>query len=267
MKRIGESELLRLADLNLVEYWCESARWMPGSEILQTRDSVLIDCPLDFPSTSIAFCVATDHREDPAEFVARARAFYKGRKKAFSIMLRAHEDRATVDYCRENKMFALREAPGMVLDAPLKEIKTPAGAAMRIVSNEDDLRAFGLVVTEAFEDLGLPQSVGKQYFEHPQRVLSPYLHAAIAYYEGEPASAALATLSHGIAGIYWVGTTKKARGKGLAAYCTGAVGNAAFEMGARKVILQASQFGEPVYLKMGYRQFTTYPWFVCTTKG
>ena len=72
--------------------------------------------------------------------------------------------------------------------------------------------------------------------------------------------------SHGIAGIYWVGTVKAARGRGLAEYCVREVGNAAFARGARKVILQASQFGEPVYKRMGYREFTRYPWFICSTK-
>jgi hypothetical protein len=33
-------------------------------------------------------------------------------------------------------------------------------------------------------------------------------------------------------------------------------------MGAEAAVLQASVMGEPIYLKMGYREVTRYPWFV-----
>lgn len=79
----------------------------------------------------------------------------------------------------------------------------------------------------------------------------------------------MALLSHGIGGIcgiYWVCTLKHARRIGLAEYRVAEVGNAAFAAGARKIILQASKFGEPVYEKIGYREFTRYPWFICSSK-
>jgi ribosomal protein S18 acetylase RimI-like enzyme len=69
-------------------------------------------------------------------------------------------------------------------------------------------------------------------------------------------------LTHGVAGIYWVGTMPAARGKGLAELCTRAAGNAGFDMGARVASLQASVMGEPVYRRMGYIEVTRYPWVV-----
>jgi predicted GNAT family acetyltransferase len=76
----------------------------------------------------------------------------------------------------------------------------------------------------------------------------------------------MAMLSHGIAGVYWVGTLTKARGKGLAKYCVQEVSNAAIDMGARVVVLQASHFGSPVYPRIGYREFSTYPHFICSSR-
>ena len=154
----------------------------------------------------------------------------------------------------------------MVLDEPIKGGKVPAGAKLRWVDNETELRAFTQVAAEAFHDLGLPKEVSETYFAQAQRIITPYQILAVVYLNGEPAATAHALLSHGIAGIYWVGSTKKARGMGLAAYCTREVGNAAFDMGARKVVLQASKFGEPVYIKLGYREITKYPWFICSSK-
>jgi predicted acetyltransferase len=74
----------------------------------------------------------------------------------------------------------------------------------------------------------------------------------VAYRGRHPVSAAQVFLSHGIAGIYWVGTVEAARGEGLAEAVTRAVGNMAFDQGAGLSSLQASRMGEPIYRRMGY---------------
>ena len=154
----------------------------------------------------------------------------------------------------------------MVLDEPVKGGAAPDGAELHWVDNENELQGFKQVVAESYQDLGLPKDVSESYFAQAQRIISPYVVLALVYIEGEPAGTAMAILSHGIAGVYWVGTIKKARGIGLASYCTREVSNAAFALGARKVVLQASKFGEPVYLKLGYREVTRYPWFICSSE-
>jgi hypothetical protein len=267
MKRsMSESELLRLSDLNLVEYWCESSRWMPGSEIVQQQDTVFINSALDFPVCNPAFNMATESDGRPEAFLAQAKAFFAKRKPLFSIRLRGHCDQAIIRHCKDNKVLLVAEGPGMVLDEPAKGKPLPAGAELRWVEDEKGVQDFKQVVAEAFQDLGLPKEVSESYFAQAQRIINPYQILAVVYLNGEPAATAHALLSHGIAGIYWVGSIKKVRGMGLAEYCTREVGNAAFNLGARKVILQASKFGEPVYLKMGYREITKYPWFICSSK-
>jgi hypothetical protein len=263
---MSESELLRLSDLNLVEFWCESAKCIPNTEIVQCQDTVFINSALDFPSHSFAFNLAVEPDEQPDAFLARAKAFFAKRKPTFSIRLRGHCDQAIIQHCKDNKVFLVSDTPGMVLDGPIKGRAVPAGADLHWVCNENELQGFRQVVAEAYQDLGLPKEASESYFAQAQRVISPYLVLAVVYVKGEPASTAMAILSHGIAGIYWVGTIKKVRGIGLAEYCTREVSNAAFELGARKVVLQASKFGEPVYLKMGYREITRYPWFICSNK-
>jgi GNAT superfamily N-acetyltransferase len=263
---ISESGLVRLADLNMVQYWCDSANWVPGSEILLQRDTVMIDCALNVPACSSVFNLAETWAGEPAEFIARAKTFFTGRKKYFSLFLRAHRDHAIIEYCRENKFFELNEQPGMVLDAPLKNGPLPGGAKLNWVEDARGVQDFGTVVAEAYLDLDFPVESSRGYFANAERVISPHMFLAVVYLEGEPACTAMAMLSHGIAGIYWVGTVKKARGKGLAEYCVREVCNKAFSLGAGKVILQASKFGEPVYLRMGFREFTRYPWFICSSK-
>jgi ribosomal protein S18 acetylase RimI-like enzyme len=263
---MSEAELLRLADLNLVEYWCESSRWMSNTEIVQCQDTVLINTAMNFPVCNLAFNLAVEPDERPSDFLARAKSFFAKRKPLFSIRLRSHCDRAIIQHCKDHEILLVAEGPGMVLDEPIKKGAVPTGAKLKWVDNDKGVQDFKQVVAEAYQDLKLPKEVSESYFAQAQRVLSPYSVLAVVYIKGEPAGAAMALLSHGIAGIYWVGTTKKSRGMGLGEYCTREVGNAAFELGARKVILQASKFGEPVYLKMGYREITRYPWFICSSK-
>ena len=258
--------MLRLADLNMVEFWCESAKCIPNSEIVNRQDTVFINSGLDVPYHSFAFNLAVEPDESPDAFLTRAKAFFATRKPAFSLLLRGHDDQAIIQYCKDNKMLMIAEAPGMVLDEPTKGGAISDGAKLHWVDNKNELQDFKQVVAEAFQDIGLAKEVSESYFSDSQRLINPYCILAVIYLADEPAGAAMAMLSHGIAGIYWVSTIKKARGLGLAEYCTREVSNAAFALGARKVVLQASKFGEPVYLKIGYREFTRYPWFICSSE-
>ena len=267
MKRsISEFELLRLADLNRTEFWCESSRCVPGTEIVEQQDTVFINSSIDFPACNFAFNMSLDAVEPPADFLTRAKVFFVNRKQTFSLLLRGHCDQAIIEHCKDNKIYLMHAAPGMVIDGPIKGKALPPGAKLSWVENKTELQDFTQVVAEAFHGLGFPEEATEKYFADTKRVISPHQILAVVYLNGEPAAAAHALLSHGIAGIYWVGSIKKARGLGLAAYCTREVGNAAFDLGARKVILQASKFGEPIYRKMGYREITRYPWFICSSK-
>jgi ribosomal protein S18 acetylase RimI-like enzyme len=266
MKNISEAKLLRLADLNRTEFWCESSKWMPGTEIVHCNDTVFINSASDFPACNLAFNMAEESDERPADFLARTKDFFNQRKSTFSLLLRGHADQSIIQYCKDKKIFLMAEAPGMALDEPIKGKSLPSGARLRWVEDEKGVNDFTEVVAEAFHDIGLPVEISRSYFSRPERVINPYTILAVAYLKGEPAGAAMAMFSHGIGGIYWVGATKKVRGMGLGEYCTREVGNAAFDLGARKVILQASKFGEPVYRKMGYREITRYPWFICSSK-
>lgn len=263
---ISESELLRLADLNLVEFWAESSKWIPHPDILFRQDAVFINSATDFPGCNFAFNLSLEPYEAPESFLDLANAYFEKPKKGFSLLFRKHVDQKIINYCMENKIFLVDESPGMVLDAPIADGGVPIGAKLHWVKNDDTLQGFKQVVVEAYQDLGFPKEVSEKFFASAQRVLSPQFILAVVYLDNQPACTALTLLSHGIGGVYWVGTTQKARGRGLAEYCTREVSNAAFACGARKVVLQASKFGYPVYLKMGFREVTKYPWFILSGK-
>jgi len=58
--------------------------------------------------------------------------------------------------------------------------------------------------------------------------------------------------------VGWVACVDEARGRGLGDVVTRAVTNEAFARGAPLVTLEASEFGEHTYARMGYREVYRY---------
>ena len=92
----------------------------------------------------------------------------------------------------------------------------------------------------------------------PPWVSTPNLVTVGAFDGDDLVSGAQVLFSHGIAGVYCVGTAESARGRGLAELVTRTVTNLGFDGGAPLVTLQASAMGEPIYRRMGYRDLYRY---------
>jgi hypothetical protein len=147
----------------------------------------------------------------------------------------------------------------MVLERRLDDAVPPPGVTLERVETEAQAGEFSAVMGAAYVSLGMPEDVAPAIIRHPVLV-APHIVSVLARLEdGTPAAGAMCIFTHGVAGVYWVGTTPAARGRGLAELCTRAVGNAGFDMGARIASLQASPMGEPVYRRMGYVEVTRYP--------
>ncbi len=94
------------------------------------------------------------------------------------------------------------------------------------------------------------------------RLLEPHIAVVVAYDGDQPVAAAQAVLSHGIAGVYWVGTLEAARGKGLGEAVCRWVTNWAFDQGAAAQTCRPRRMGEPIYARMGYETIYRYTsWF------
>jgi len=219
-----------------------------------------------FPAVNFVIRVGSQPKSSPDKLISQAKEFFAKRRRSFTIIVRAHIDKDLLDQCKELNLFQMSNAPGMFIESVFEDRPLPDGVTLEHVTDKAMVSDFAEVVALSYVTLGLPEGVGRSMFGDPSAFLVPHLYAVVAYRGHKPASCALALMSHGIAGIYYVGTIESARGMGLAEHCTRAVGNAALRLGARCVILQASIFGEPVYKRMGYQEFTRYPWFVCPSR-
>lgn len=259
---MNTEDILHLADLNLAEFVREMARWNAAGEILEQDDLLLMKGPGRSPATNFAICLNNRQGRSGADLFNHIQSFYRERKSSFSIHIRKHADAALESICTQEKMLLVSDVPGMMINKPFPDTKMPEGIEVRPVKEVLGVVDFASVVIESYQSLDMPPYVGKKIFASPERLLKPYNYLVVAYAKTQPVSAAMLLFSNSIAGIYWVGTVQSARGKRLAEACVKAVINEAFRRGAPLVVLQASKFGEPVYRRMGFTEFTRYPWYM-----
>jgi ribosomal protein S18 acetylase RimI-like enzyme len=252
-------DLLTLADANLAEFAREHARWLPPTHIEEHGDVLLTAAGTGFPAGpwNCLMPIGTSSAE-PEHALGLGRGFFGPKRRGFSVYLRSHLDGALAAACREAGHARISDSPGMVLTERTVANELPSGVTVREARDDADALAFAVVVASAYETLQLPAAVARKLLSQPTRWLAPHCSALLVIEGDRPVAGAMLLFSHGIAGVYWVGTLPDARRRGHAEAVMRSIGNLAFERGAGVVILQASVFGEPLYRRLGYQEFTRY---------
>ncbi len=201
----------------------------------------------------------TDDELDSEEFLERARAFFEGLGRGFSVWLRHEElaDRDLLAAAEAAGLTQVHEMPEMVLGERPEERPLPSGVELRRVSTAGEAEDYWRVATLSYASLGFPPGIF-DFYEDPTGLLAENAAAFIAYLDERPVSIAMTIVSHGVAGIYWVGSLEQARGKGLGWALTATATNAGFDLGADAASLQASVMGRPIYAAMGYEAIYDY---------
>ncbi len=255
------AELLERSDLNLLEYNREGARSTPGGTVHE-EDGLVFYVPGHRFPVGFTGVMRADRSVAPADVLRRAREFFTPRGHGYTICARMHRDADLAEYLAAEGIGQMGNSPGMAIEHRLPDAPLPAGVTIERVKGADAAREFADVGGAAYATYGLPPKIALRQFSNPAYFEQPHIAAFLARVGGAPCAAAMVMVTHRTAGVYWVGTTPEVRGRGLAAACTRIATNAGFDMGADAAVLQASVMGEPIYLKMGYREITRYPWFV-----
>jgi hypothetical protein len=257
--RFDDETLRRLSHLNYAVFGRESATWgHDGGRVLEADGLLLFASSSDFP----VLCNGVfriDDRVPASTTLDLADAWFRELGRGYTVMVR--DEGVDADLGREAEARGMLEVinpPEMVCRERLEDRPEPAGTELRWVTDEAGIRDFLAVNSVAYASLGMPVEVLGDLIVPGPRFLEPHVQTVVAYLEDEPVAAAQTLLSHGIAGVYWVGTVEAARGKGLAESVTRAVTNRAFDLGAGANTLQASPMGGPIYLRMGYETIYRY---------
>jgi ribosomal protein S18 acetylase RimI-like enzyme len=196
-----------------------------------------------------------DDRTSADHALRRAWDFFAERHSGFELHLRLAD--------RDDELAARAEAAGsiMVSDSPAMVVERPlappdAQHDLRKVHDEQGANDYAAVVDDAYQSLGMPAGAPLRLFAGSTLLLSPQRVAFVAYLDGAPAAAAQVIMAADVGVVSWVGTTEVARGRGLGEAVTRAATNAGFEMGGKVSWLGASTMGEPIYHRLGYREFS-----------
>jgi len=249
------------ADLNLIEFNRECARATAGG-LVHEEDGLVFFVPGHRFPVGFSGMMRTDGNVSAHDAIARTRAFFAPRGHGYTYGLMQHRDADLAAALEADGIGRMSNSPGMAMDARLPDAPLPAGVTVEKVSGAAAAREFADVTGSAYATMGMPPKIAHKQFADHRFFEQPHVAAFLARVGGAPAAAAMVIVTHGVAGIYWVGTTPDARGRGLAETCTRIAGNAGFDLGAQVVALQASLMGEPIYRRMGYREITRYPWYV-----
>lgn len=207
-------------------------------------------------TSNVAF--RADGELEPAELLERAQSFFGARGRGFAVWARTGgPDRELIDAAEGAGLQAVYDMPEMVLDRPAEEVELPAGAELRRVASEEDAEAYWRVAADAYASIGFPAETFA-FFDDHAGLGADNIAAFLARLDGRPAAIAMTVVSHGVAGIYWVGCVEEARERGLGRALTARAVNAGLEMGAATASLQASPMGASVYRQMGFETIYEY---------
>jgi hypothetical protein len=199
----------------------------------------------------------TDDEVDPAELLAASRVFFGERGRGFSVWARAgvEEDRDLIEAAEAGGLQSVHAMPEMILDRRPREHPLPDGVELCRVASAAAASDYWRVAALAYSSLGFPARTFDAYTNHAG-LCAENVAAFLVREDGKPVSIAMSIVSHGVAGIYWVGSV--ARGRGLGRTATTAAVNAGFDLGAEIASLQASPMGESLYSAMGFEKVLTY---------
>lgn len=251
-------------DANLLESLREGARWQKRARLVEADGLLLVRGSTPFPVGLSNAVARLDPSVSPHEVVERARAFFAEDGRAFTLWVRGEQDQDLAALARSDRFYSISEipTPWMTLRKRLPDAVPPRGVTLSRVRDAADVEAVVKVSQEAWAPVGLPPAETASLLSRPERLLAPHLAWVLARLEGRPAATAMVLCSHGVAGVYWVGTTPDARRRGLAELVTRAVGNIGLDAGMRVAALQASQMGHPVYARMGYETVSSTRWYL-----
>lgn len=244
--------------LNLIDSSRQLFQLDPGAEIEVGSGWVFGAGRSPHPVISNA-AFRVDDELDPNELLERAQGFFAPRERGFAVWARGvvAADRDLIDAAKEAGLKEVYAMPEMVLDRRAEARPLPTGVELRRVVSASDAADYWEVATGAYASIGFPPEIFA-FYENHDGLVADNAATFIADLDGRPAGIAMTIVSHGVAGIYWVGTSDDARGRGLGWTVTATAVNAGFDLGAETASLQASPMGESLYLRMGFETIFSY---------
>ncbi|HVA03698.1 MAG TPA: GNAT family N-acetyltransferase [Acidimicrobiales bacterium] len=197
----------------------------------------------------------------PDEVLTRAGSFFASRP-GYCVWIAAHADADLEARALETGYASVSElgTPRLAIEHRLDPGVAPAGVTLVEVTDDEGRLDYLAVTVDAFADSFLPRDAAEAQLGTMRAVCASDVRTVVARIGGRPVSGAMVVATGSVAGIQLVGTIPGARGRGLGELCTRWAVGAGFDLGARAVVLEASEAGEPLYLRLGFVEVSRYRW-------
>lgn len=253
--KINKKQLLK-ADKNLVDSIRLQVESLTDGKMINHEHYFIYSIGIESTDAHLngAMCLNDEYAE---EMVGKAAAFFEELGLAYSIWVRDYAD-FKLEELLKSKGYTPNRTPGsavMFIDQKIDGVELSKDFKIQKVETRKEINDFGKVIQQAFNKTS---TVINRMLETDETLLHKNIIAYVIYRDKTPISAVMIVLSEEVAGIYWVGTVESGRGQGLGSYATQIATNAGFDVGKKRVVLQASALGEGVYKKLGYETVTKY---------
>jgi GNAT superfamily N-acetyltransferase len=249
-------DALAASHANLVDAIRVLARWQGPHTCEERAGALLVRGATRFPTPYLNVLLPVG-AVDVEALVTEASAFFPDRR--CMAWTRGPADAPLAERLAIEGWLALGDMPIMAIERDIAPLRS--SLELREVRSAADLSHFIEVLQDAYHELHLPPPVTAKLFcnlADGREAAEDGADLVVAYDGTAPVAAAMALTRDEVGGLYWVGTRPEARGRGGATAVTVWATRRAFARGARCVTLQASQAGEPVYLRLGYREVARY---------
>jgi GNAT superfamily N-acetyltransferase len=258
----------RNAHLNLVESSRRLFGLDPGAQI-ETGEGWLFGAGSSTHPVISNAAFRLDDGLDPNELVERARDWFSARERGFAVWARAgaEEDDDLIAAAERAGLQNVYEMPEMVLEVDavadgIDGSQPASGVELSRVGSSEEAHQYWQVATDSYASIGFPPEIFA-FYENNEYLWADGAAAFLAHVDGRPAGISMTIVTHGVAGIYWVGATEEARGRGLGRTMTAAAVEAGLAMGGDSASLQASPMGESLYRRMGFKTIFDYRLYMC----
>ena len=251
-----QDELSRLADANYYEGFRRLATAMDGGEVIEADGLLLLRTGLPAAAFNLAF--VTRSLTDPRTSIERAVTYFDGYGLPFVVRVRAGVDERAERAAEACGLPYSDTVPGMTL-APIPTIPPPPSTL--VIRTARDRSALDDHLDVLIASFGMPREFGARLLN--ERLLRmPGCELYVGYVDGVPVASSMLCATNGMAGVWNVGCLPSHRKRGLGEAMTWQAVRRGAELHCDIANLQASEMGQPIYERMGFRVVSPYRTFV-----